>query len=122
MYELHAQDGGVLLRAWVPFTKLRPPAPEDFGSVASSDGAIDIVLLQRCLGTDKVVAIPRPSLLPKQGGTERDLIAYSLTLGLEWDFPCQSLFRSCACGRVAKRVSILKWSVNCQSRVRLLAK
>ena len=41
MYELHAQDGGVLLRAWVPFTKLRPPAPEDFGSVASSDGAID---------------------------------------------------------------------------------
>jgi hypothetical protein len=43
-YELHAQDGGVLLRAWVPFTELRPPAPptpEDFGSVASRDGAID---------------------------------------------------------------------------------
>jgi hypothetical protein len=38
---VEAQDGGVLLRAWVPFTKLRPPAPEDFGSVASSDGAID---------------------------------------------------------------------------------
>jgi 4-hydroxy-3-polyprenylbenzoate decarboxylase len=43
-YELHTQDGGVLLRAWVPFTELRPPAPptpEDFGSVASRDGAID---------------------------------------------------------------------------------
>ena len=43
-YELHAQDGGVLLRAWVPFTELRPPAPptpEDFGSVVSRDGAID---------------------------------------------------------------------------------